>query len=551
MFYTLKLLTKSHTKMKSSDAELHRSAHEEAARHGAVFVGPATTYKYGVFRLADGREIEMHLYHIREGKWPRDIDHFLSRQATSRGRNRDRMLTRLLDLAKEGNARLLDGQWDGPHQWYSFEIPDGRIIKIRGSKLITSGWPKDIDLYLKWSNARRQTSNDTRTKTDLFDEFKREVERNNAVVLSSEWLGARTPHDVLLSDGTVRKLKPNQMKYFGWPAVPLDELRKMAAPYPVHIVPATADKETQIFRITVSGGLYLEGSFAELKTQWADNAQRLISDAVQWAEGEGLRMVPAKWQGILADYEFETPMGAQVWSKLPAAGAFEARRRNDAELAKLRRIGTMHGARLLSAAFSGKDAAYAWEKEGEAISATAQQLINASREQARFDTLKARVRDLGLNAELLSTQWEGMCAAYRWRLENGGEITAKFSQLRHLARKQADTAGAALRTLRTRSDEAKVFQAGAGAEALEVLRDWADGVGIKLLSTDWVDPGASYEWALPDGTVVAASLKKVRNCTRAVLRQRVEEVGLPLEEAVLTRGDCPTLVERIATSKSR
>jgi hypothetical protein len=537
--------------MKSSDAELHRSAHEEAARHGAVFVGPATTYKYGVFRLADGREIEMHLYHIREGKWPRDIDHFLSRQATSRGRNRDRMLTRLLDLAREGNARLLDGQWDGPHQWYSFEIPDGRIVKIRGSKLITSGWPKDIDLYLVWSNARRQTSNDTRSKTDLFDEFKREVERNNAVVLSSEWLGARTPHDVLLSDGTVRKLKPNQMKYFGWPAVPLDELRNMAAPYPVHIVPATADKETQIFRITVSGGLYLEGSFAELKAQWADNAQRLISDAVQWAEGEGLRMVPAKWQGILADYEFETTMGAQVWSKLPAAGAFEARRRNDAELAKLRRIGTMHGARLLSAAFLGKDAGYAWEKEGEVISATAQQLINASREQAKFDTLKARVRDLGLNAELLSTQWEGMCAAYRWRVENGGEITAKFSQLRFLARKQADTAGAALKTLRTRSDEAKVFQAGAGDEALEVLRDWADGVGIKLLSTDWVDPGASYEWALPDGTVVAASLKKVRNCTRAVLRQRVDEIGLPLEEAVLTRGDCPTLVERIATSKSR
>jgi hypothetical protein len=520
--------------------------------HGAVFVGPAATYKYGVFRLPDGREIEMHLHHVRAGKWPLDIDQFVRRQTTSRGRNQDRMLTRLLELAREGNAQLLDAHWGGPHHWHSFQIPDGRVVKIRGSKLITSGWPKDIDVYLEWSNARRQTSGESRSRADLFDEFKREVERNNAVVLSSEWLGARKPHDVLLSDGTVRKVKPNQMKYYGWPAVPLDELRKMAAPYPVHIMPDTADKEVQIFRITVSGGVYLEGSFAELKTQWADDAQGLISDAVQWAEGAGWRMVPTKWQGILAEYEFTTAMDSQVWSKLPAAGAFEARRLNDAEMAKLRRIGTMHGARLLSATFTGKDARYAWEKDGGVISSSAQQLIESSRAQAKFETLKARVRDLGLQAELLSTAWDGMCAPYNWRLANGSEVTAKFSQLRLLARKQADADGVALKMLRTRSDEARVFQTGAGDQALDVLRDWADGVGIKLLSTDWVDPGASYEWALPDGTVVAASLKKVRNCTRAVLRQRVGlEVDIPEEEAVLTKEDCRTLLERIATSKSR
>ncbi len=494
----------------------------------------------------------MHLHHVRRGWWPKDIDHFLSRQSTTRTRTQDRMLTRLLELSAEGHAQLLDAQWDGPHHWYSFRILDGRIVKIRGSKLITSGWPKDIDAYLEWSNARRQNSGDTKSKTDLFDEFKREVERNSAVVLSSDWLGARTPHDVLLSDGTVRKIKPNQMKYFGWPVVPLDELRKMAAPYPVHILPDTADKETQIFRITVSGGVYLEGSFSELKTQWMANEQGQISDAVQWAESEGWRMVPAKWHGIFAEYEFDTMVGAQIWSNLPAAAAFEARKVNDAQLAKLRRIGTMHGARLLAAAFAGKDAAYAWEKDGGIISATAQQLIEGSRAQAKFDTLRARVRDLGLEAELLSTHWEGMCAPYSWRLASGSEVSAKFSQLRALARKQADAEGVAQKTLRTRSDEAKVFQTGAGDQALDVLRDWADGVGLKLLSTDWVDPGSSYEWALPDGTVVAASLKKVRNCTRAVLRQRTSyDLGVAPDEAVLTRSDCPTLLERIATSKSR
>ncbi|WP_059836377.1 hypothetical protein [Burkholderia ubonensis] len=537
---------------KSSDAELYRSAEAEAAKHGATFVGPAATYKYGLFRLADGREIEIHLYHVREGKWPRDIEQFLSRQANSRGRNRDKMLSRLLELAREGDARLLDAKWEGPHHWYSFEIPDGRVVKIRGSKLVTSGWPKDIDGYLRWSAARCQADTEPKSKADLFKEFKEEVERNNAVVLSHEWLGARTPHEVLLSDGTVRKLKPNQLKYFGWPAVPLDELRKMAAPYPVHILPDTADKETQVFRIMVSGGVYLEGSFVDLKTQWAEGAPGQIFETTQWAEREGLRMAPAKWVGILSDYEFVNEAGVVVTRKSPAADAHEARRLNDAELAKLRRVGTMHGAKLLSVTFEGKDAVYAWEKDNQVISASAQQLIDASRQNAKFDTLKTRVKDLGLDAELLSTVWEGMCAAYRWRLAGGSEITAKLSQLRLLARKQANTGAAPLKAARSRSDEAKVFQTGASDKALEVLRDWADGVGIKLLSTDWVDPGASYEWALPDGTVVAASLKKVRNCTRAVLRQRgLADIEVPAEEAVLTKADCPTLLERIATSKSR
>lgn len=50
------------TVLKPSDAELHRIAAEVALKHEATFVGPAETYKYGVFRLSDGRTIELHLY---------------------------------------------------------------------------------------------------------------------------------------------------------------------------------------------------------------------------------------------------------------------------------------------------------------------------------------------------------------------------------------------------------------------------------------------------------------------------------------------------------
>lgn len=536
--------------IKSSDAELYRCAQAEASKHGAKFVGPATTYKYGIFRLADGREIEIHLYHVRDGRWPKAIDLYLARQVKCRGRNRALMLARLLELAKSGGSRLLDADWAGPHHWYSFEIPDGRVVKIRGSKLVTTGWPLDIDAYLAWSAARCQSSTDPKSKAELFAEFKAAVELNNAVVLSQVWLGARVPHEVLLSDGSVRQIKPNQLKYFGWPQVPLDELRKLVAPFPVHILPDTAGQAVQVFRVTVNGGLYLEGSFAELKTMWGEGAQQQILDALRWADSAGLKLLPTKWCGILADYDFADNDGSVLTRKLPAAAAHEAAKLNQAELAKIRRVGTMHGAKLLSQTFLGKAARYAWEQNGMVISASVKQLIEATRERAKLDRLKQRVADLGLRAVLLSTEWQGMCASYRWRVGDC-EITAKLSQLRAMCRNttaNVETADAP----RTSQASPRVGQAGQGAQAMAVLRDWAEGVGIKLLSKNWVDPGANYEWALPDGTVVAASLKKVRNCTRAVLRQRsLVDVDLTREHALLTQADCQPLRDRMATSKSR
>lgn len=535
---------------KSTDAELHKCAIAEAAKHGAVFLGPAPTYKYGLFRLADGRDAEIHLYHVRNGQWPRDIDQFLARQALSRGRNRDEMLARILELARTAGAKLLDPQWEGSHSWYSFELADGRVVKIRGSKLVTTGWPADIDAYIAWSTARRQ-ADEPKTKEELYLEFKKEVERNNGVVLTSSWLGARTPHKILLSDGTVRQLKPNQLKYIGWPAVPFDELRKLAAPYPVHILPDTAASAEQIFRINVSCGVYLEGSFAELKAQWAEQPA-LIAETIEWATSARLSMVPTKWVGVHAEYEFINQAGAVERLALPAAAAYDARRLNDAELAKLRRVGTMHGAALLSTTFTGKSDAYTWEQAGVVITATTAELMERSRTKARFDELQGRVADLGLAAELLSTEWHGLRAAYRWRLGDGSEVVARLSQLRVLARSGSNIDERRTATVRSRIEESTVFETGASEHALDVLRDWGDGVGIKLLSTAWVDPGANYEWALPDGTVVAASLKKVRNCTRAVLRQRIgEDLSLPTNEVVLSESDCETLRERIAQSKSR
>lgn len=535
--------------IKLSDAELYQRATEEAAKHGATFIGPAPTYKYGLFRLADGREIEVHLYHVRDGQWPRDIDLFLSRQTHSRGRNQARMYDRIQHLAQTGSARLLDAHWAGAHHWYSFEIPDGRVVKIRGSKLITSGWPADIDSYLAWSDARRQSDVAPKTKEELFHEFQATVQANNGVVLAEAWMGARTPHPILLSDGTTRMLKPNQLKYIGWPIVPLDELRKLVAPYPVHILPDTTDATTQLFRIPLNGGVYLEGSFAELKSLW-DIAPALIAETLQWAASQGLTMVPTIWRGVQASYEFLTNTGLSVWHPMPAALAFEARRQAEYELAKLRRVGTLNQAVLLSTEFQGKDSSYEWAYGGVRITATTQALINRNRIKARFAALLDRVKELGIEAQLLSTEWHGMRAEYRWLLVDGSEVTARLSQLKLVSAQAMDNRNASLS--RARTVESTVFEMGASEHALELLRGWGDGVGIKLLSTNWVAPGANYEWALPDGSVVAASLKKVRNCTRAVLRNRLlADTAPPKEDVVLSTSDCTSLRQRLAVSKSK
>jgi hypothetical protein len=537
---------------KLSDAELHLSAKREALEHGASFLGPAQSYKYGLFRLADGREIELDLYAVHAGRWPRNIERFLARQAATRGWSRAKMLQRVRALAEGAGARVLDLEWNGPHHWYSFDLADGRVVQIRGSKLMISGWPSDIDAYLAWSSARRQLTSGPRSTIDLFREFKEDVARNNGRVVSPTWLGARTPHTVLLSDGTLRELKPNQLKYFGWPIVPFDELRKLAPACSVSILPDTAHLPTQLFRVDVSGGIYLEGNFAELKTALADGTEAQIRAAVQWARQARLTPVAAKWQGALARYEFVEASGTTVVHTLPAAAAHEVRRLAAAELAKLRRVGTMHGAKLLSQDFAGKTAIYSWERDGVAVCATVAQLLEHSRTQVRFAQLKQRVHELGLGAELLSTEWAGLCKPYQWRLPNGSEITAKLSQLRLLARSPTVLlATPAASPAKVRGVEALVFETGAGDKALEVLSDWAHLTGLKLLSTEWVAPVASYEWELPDGSVVVASLKKVRNCTRAVLRQRAGSGLAKADERTLTESECAKLVERLAQSKSQ
>ncbi len=531
--------------VKLSDAELHQAVRSEAAKHGATFLRPASTYKYGVFRLADGRDVEMHLYHVRDGKWPADIESFLARQSSSRGRNSDKMLARLKELADSADAELQGEGWEGPHHWYAFLLQDGRTVRIRGSKLMTSGWPKDIDTYLRWSDDRRQGGAQPKSPAALFDEFREVVMANNAVVLATGWKGARVPHDVLLSDGTVRKLKPNQLKYFGWPAVPLDELRKLAAPYPVHLLPDTDPANEQVFRIVLAGGIFLEGTYAELKASWGEGAHEVVKTAACWASSNGLVLQPGRWKGILADYTFIDERGIKVRRQLPDAQVHEARRLNNEGLAKLRRVGAMHQVRLVSTEFRGRDAKYEWTRDdGETFRASMGSLIERSRDAAKLEQLRTRVAALGLNLVLLDTTWQGMCALYRWRTPEGTELTAKLSQLRRSA---ADKNSCDCLQL-SRSAEARLMSTGAPDKLLGVLKCWADSVGLALLSTRWVNVDAAYRWALPDGTHVTASLKKMRNCTRAILRGR--ESTEPGGSKVLV-ADCDALRNRVARSKSR
>ena len=463
----------------------------------------------------------------------------------------DRSLQRLTAMAAAARSKLLDAEWKGADYWYTFELSDGRQVQIRGTKLLATGWPRDVDAYLRWSNARRKPQGVAKTRDTLFLEFKRAVEVNNAVVLAKRWLGARIAHDVLLSDGSIRSIKPNQLKYFGWPVVPLDELRRLVAPYPVHILPDTVDSPAQVFRIMLGGGVYLEGEYNELRTDWASDVAGTIADTVAWAEREGLQLMPTKWKGIHHRYLFVDKAGRSKPRQIPLAQAHEADRLNTQGLAKLRRVGTIHSAKLLSTQFRGSEAVYEWERGGAVLRATSKELIEGARNQGKLDALRKRVDDLGLGATLVSTQWEGMCAAYQWYFPDGSKLTARFSQLRVMANRKTFIDDDGPMGSMNRKTEALVFESGSSGRSLEVLRDWADGVGIKLLSTDWVDRSANYEWALPDGSVVAASLKKVRNCTHALLRLRQSSEEVQPQVSALTKEECPELVCRIAASRSK
>jgi len=342
---------------------------------------------------------------------------------------------RIQALATGAGAKLVDPNWQGADYYYTFLLKDGRHVQIRGGKLLERGWPNDIDTYLSWSEARKLRNEPRKSATELFEEFKSMVARHGATVMETSWQGARTPHAVRLSDGTTRHIKPNQLKYIGWPMVPYDELRKIAEPASVSLLPASGDGEEQQFLLTLPGGWYKQGGFYALKALIDDKMVEQALEAKEWASRERLTILPQEWAGPEAEYSFLHCKGAQFSRQLPCAERIQQAREDKLNLGYIRRSGNRLGYTLLSEEWRGKTAAYRWTApDGSEVFSTVQGLELAIAQENALAKLRASGEKL--NHTLLSTVWLGDGAAYSWRDASGQEFMLTLAELKDQVRRQ-------------------------------------------------------------------------------------------------------------------
>lgn len=443
-----------------------------------------------------------------------------------------RQFRRIQALATGAGAKLIDPVWHGADYYYTFLLKDGRHVQIRGGKLLERGWPTDIDTYLSWSAARKLRNERRKSATELFDEFKSMVASHGATVTETSWQGARTPHAVLLSDGTTRYIKPNQLKYIGWPMVPYDELRKLAEPAAVSVLPASGEGAEQQFLLTLPGGWYKQGGFYELKALIEDKMVEQALEAKEWASRERLTILPQEWVGPEAEYSFLHHKGAQFLRQLPCAARIQQARDDKLNLGYIRRAGNRLGYTLLTEEWRGKSAAYRWTApDGSEVFSTVQGLELAITQENALAKLRAKGE--ALNHTLLSTVWLGDSAAYSWRNADGQELTLTLTELKdHVRRQKKIGKREAARNVHVASGQA--------AEWVRELKCWAESVGLGLENTKWRGATASYMWRLPNGRLLVAPVHKLKAFVNKMLKER--------KKNVLTARDSARLLEEFPHS---
>lgn len=503
--------------------------------HSKKKLGNTSTIEYR-FNTPDGRAFSVDKARLSRAGWPKNLDQFITKQRNTLGLNSAANYDRVKAMAGEAGAKLHETAWHGADHWYSFTLPTGRVVQIRGGKLIERGWPEDIDAYLTWSAARKSKGRARLSAEGLLDEFRNQVRANGGTVLTNEWLGARVPHEVQLSDGTTRWLKPNQLKYIGWPAVPLDELRKRAGSIPVEIVPGTATLSEQLFYVALAGKFFLKGSYYPVKHALESGVVEQVAEGVQWAESQGLRSIETEWAGPTAEYPFLDAQGNQVLRMMPCGNRVAEDRNATLHLGYVRRSGNRVGYTLVSTEWRGRDATYEWTSpSGGKVRKSVSELQALVDAEAHFVRLTEHVTKLGYAYNLAPGQtWQGKNHVYRWLDADGKthEMSLSFMRSQHSVNTQAhrDSLPGNLSELLKSGAEDGVL--------LHALRTWGGSMGLALQTTRWRGPFATYVWRLPSGAELKVAVKKLQGALGHLLRYRSHKQ--------LTDADCRELQAKFA-----
>lgn len=476
------------------------------------FLGQGRNTNYAQFSQQDGSEFDLMLRSLRTAGWPKNLEASLAAQASRLALDSAPNLKHLRDLAKNNGAKFLSKEWRGPDASYLFQLPDGTTVQLRGGLLKLKGWPSDPLRTQNWAEVRAKVSSQA-THAELYQEFASCVERHGGTVITPTWQGARIPHEIQLGDGTLRTIKPNQLKNYGWPVVPIEDLQRLAGKHKVKLRRKTTEAGKPLFRLALPAEMHLDAPYVDLRRMLEAGLIADVARALKWARKESLTFIPALWKGLAASYSFEQA-GHRVRRELPWLAKARELEHSLVMLSPLKRVATMNGLTLLSTVWKGEDFAYSYQRTtGEIFNSTPADLLKVVRNRRAIERLQREGLLIDPGYYLLSTQWAGLKAQYQWRSATKILVTASLNELRKF-----------------RKDEARIIA-------------WTKTHGVKLADSRPMVYREGFTWELPNGEHLLADWPVMHAAASFVLRRKAY-LGARTASCITSR-DCRELKEAI------
>lgn len=140
----------------------------------------------------------------------------------------------------------------------------------------------------------------------------------------------------------------------------LQTLQEQAAPFDVQFASNPNTSPKPIFTLSLPGGMFAEGTYPEIGKMLKNGIINDLYETIEWAAGQGLTLVPARWRGAERAHEFMDANG-QVLNRTPAGTAeILAQKRGVVRMGQLRRAGLRRGFQLLSTEWKGEGESYSF-----------------------------------------------------------------------------------------------------------------------------------------------------------------------------------------------
>lgn len=108
-----------------------------------------------------------------------------------------KFLSRMQNIAKQNEGTLLSTDWNGSAANYQFQDHEKRTFSMKYSHLINRGWPKNVEKFLSLSEAFKLD------KSEFLKKLSEEAIKNNAKLLSTEWLTSEDKYVFQFNNGAI------------------------------------------------------------------------------------------------------------------------------------------------------------------------------------------------------------------------------------------------------------------------------------------------------------------------------------------------------------